>query len=412
MSLDLTTRRTFKITLTANTVYDFNLGNVYFGKNIVIPNIVQVRNLNTTDIVYFDYTNAVSTTYYVQSISPLTNRKHVTSNTATRLYFLTASNCDIEITTAYDPEPNVSDLDDTKETSIINNTLTVGNVGVSSIAAGTNNIGKVDIEHKIPAGDNTIGKVGIDGAIPAGDNNIGNVDLASAIPAGDNNIGNVDLASAIPAGTNTIGNVKITDGTETLAINEDGSINVNMEGTTINATIDNVGIKDASDHALDINADGSINVKNTASLPAGDNNIGNVDLASAIPAGDNNIGNVDLASSIPAGTNNIGDVDVLTVGAGQNIKPATTINIYNVNCATAYTEYSQALPANTKSFTIGVKSKNESVDWSFAFETSATATFDLLGNESFSQENLLLANSTLYFTTDTDDEDIQIIAFS
>lgn len=50
------------------------------------------------------------------------------------------------------------------------------------------------------------------------------------------------------------------------------------------------------------------------SIAAGDNNIGNVDIAS-IAAGDNNIGNVDLASAIPAGTNNIGDVDVLTVPA-------------------------------------------------------------------------------------------------
>ena len=48
------------------------------------------------------------------------------------------------------------------------------------------------------------------------------------------------------------------------------------------------------------------------SIAAGDNNIGNVDIAS-IAAGDNNIGNVDLASAIPAGTNNIGDVDVLTL---------------------------------------------------------------------------------------------------
>lgn len=42
-------------------------------------------------------------------------------------------------------------------------------------------------------------------------------------------------------------------------------------------------------------------------LPAGNNNIGDVDIAS-IAAGDNNIGNVDLASAIPAGTNLIGQV--------------------------------------------------------------------------------------------------------
>ena len=47
----------------------------------------------------------------------------------------------------------------------------------------------------------------------------------------------------------------------------------------------------------------------------------------AIAAGDNNIGNVDLASAIPAGTNNIGDVDVLTVPAdpfGANADAAAT----------------------------------------------------------------------------------------
>lgn len=55
-----------------------------------------------------------------------------------------------------------------------------------------------------------------------------------------------------------------------------------------------------------------------ASIAAGDNNIGNVDIASAIPAGDNNIGNVDLASAIPAGNNNIGDVDVASIAAGDN----------------------------------------------------------------------------------------------
>lgn len=44
-----------------------------------------------------------------------------------------------------------------------------------------------------------------------------------------------------------------------------------------------------------------------AALPAGTNNIGDVDILS-IAAGDNNIGNVDLASAIPAGTNLIGRI--------------------------------------------------------------------------------------------------------
>jgi hypothetical protein len=48
-------------------------------------------------------------------------------------------------------------------------------------------------------------------------------------------------------------------------------------------------------------------------LPAGNNNIGDVDIAS-IAAGNNNIGDVDIAS-IAAGDNNIGNVDIVTVPA-------------------------------------------------------------------------------------------------
>jgi len=54
-----------------------------------------------------------------------------------------------------------------------------------------------------------------------------------------------------------------------------------------------------------------------SALPAGTNNIGDVDVLSlpSIPAGTNNIGDVDVLTlpSIPAGTNNIGDVDIVSL---------------------------------------------------------------------------------------------------
>jgi len=63
----------------------------------------------------------------------------------------------------------------------------------------------------------------------------------------------------------------------------------------------------------------SVNVTN-ASLTVASHAVTNAGTfatqVSSIAAGDNNIGNVDLASAIPAGTNNIGDVDVLTVITG------------------------------------------------------------------------------------------------
>jgi hypothetical protein len=70
-----------------------------------------------------------------------------------------------------------------------------------------------------------------------------------------------------------------------------------------------------------------------ASIAAGDNNIGNVDVVTlpALPAGTNNIGDVDVLTlpALPAGTNaigklaansgvDIGDVDVTPISAGEN----------------------------------------------------------------------------------------------
>ena len=75
------------------------------------------------------------------------------------------------------------------------NTITVDGTVTANLAAGTNNIGDVDIL-SIAAGNNNIGDVDV-ASIAAGDNNIGNVDIVTlpALPAGNNNIGDVDIAS-------------------------------------------------------------------------------------------------------------------------------------------------------------------------------------------------------------------------
>lgn len=70
---------------------------------------------------------------------------------------------------------------------------------------------------------------------------------------------------------------------------------------------------------MPITASSNIPVAVGAALPAGNNNIGDVDVASlpALAAGTNNIGDVDVLSlpALPAGNNNIGDVDVATLPA-------------------------------------------------------------------------------------------------
>jgi len=82
-------------------------------------------------------------------------------------------------------------------------------VGQAGVAAGTGvdatNALRVSLATNVPlpAGTNAIGKLAANSGV-----DIGDVDVTS-IAAGDNNIGNVDIASAIPAGANVIGKVSI-----------------------------------------------------------------------------------------------------------------------------------------------------------------------------------------------------------
>lgn len=87
-----------------------------------------------------------------------------------------------------------------------------------------------------------------------------------------------------------------------------------------------VAVGDRTNAWFDLN--GRLIVKQDQALPAGTNNIGDVDLASAIPAGTNLMGKVgidqttpgttngvQINAALPAGTNNIGDVDIVTIPA-------------------------------------------------------------------------------------------------
>lgn len=369
MAVILSTWRKDKITLIAATLYEYTINPVYRGKDVVIPNVFVIQSKNTSDIVYISNLASVSSNDYLMSINPLTFHRHLATTPITKFYILCASNCTIDVSYGYDPEPNASDYEGTQNVTILNQTLTVSNVGITSIAPGNNNIGNVDVV---------------------------------TLPA-------------LAAGTNTIGGVKVVDdgGTNKLKVNADGSIDANWTGS-VSAT--DVKISDStSSYYLNIDSNGFITSKISGSIPAGTNNIGDVDIVSlpSLPAGSNNIGGVDILSlpTLPAGTNNIGDVDILTVGVGQNLKPSTTPAIYNVTCVSAATEYSQALPANCKSFTIGLQSKNDSATWVLKVASAGTE-FTFAGNESYSLDNILYSSQTLYFESDTAGEVIQIIANS
>lgn len=129
-----------------------------------------------------------------------------------------------------------------------------------------------------------------------------------------------------------------TEGAYTAAaINGDATNGLDVDVTRVSGTVtvDGSGVTQPVSHgaltelAAAINASSQLDVNIAASAATvAVSNAGITTIAGAvsgtemqvdvltIAAGDNNIGNVDIASAIPAGTNNIGDVDVLSVVPG------------------------------------------------------------------------------------------------
>jgi len=242
-----------------------------------------------------------------------------------------------------------------------------GSVDVSDRAA--RDLGRVDIADPLPAGANIIGKVDVNAALPAGTNNIGKVDVAT-LPGDDADLdsgGGADNHSVVAIGLPKSGG-HVVGGTSSDPIRTDptgtttqpvsvgnpvdvsdrsgrtlGNVVVSASLPTGSAVIGKVRLRnpgdtaDLGDASSPVRTDptgttsqpvtGTLAVSSiSGALPAGDNNIGNVDLASPLPAGDNNIGNVDLASPIPAGSNTIGKATALgdiahdAVDSGNPIK--------------------------------------------------------------------------------------------
>jgi hypothetical protein len=131
-------------------------------------------------------------------------------------------------------------------------------------------------------------------------------------------------------------NVEVTAGTgTTIAADE-----VTIDGAV--AKVQRVKVSwGVAGAAVDASASNPFPTVQTGALPAGTNNIGDVDVLTlpALPAGTNNIGDVDVLTlpALPAGNNNIGDVDIASIAAGDN-------NIGNVDIVSL-----PALPAGSNS---------------------------------------------------------------
>src|SRR3990170_401544 len=194
-----------------------------------------------------------------------------------------------------------------------NSGVDIGDVDVTSIAAGDNNIGNVDIV-TVPAPLSTTGAGTVATALRT---TLGSDDPAvAALQIIDNCIAGseaqVDVIT-VPAPLSVVGT-----GTEaaamrvTIATDSTGVLSVDDNGSAL--TVDNGGTfaVQATLAAETTKVIGTVNIaaSQTVGLVAGAQNIGDVDILT-IAAGDNNIGNVDVVS-VPAPLSTTGAGTVAT----------------------------------------------------------------------------------------------------
>ena len=232
-------------------------------------------------------------------------------------------------------------------------------VDVRRIAAGTNNIGDVDIAslqnsgHQTKANSISVAIASDQSAIPVS----GTVSVTEPVSVDDNggsltvDDGGLSLTvdgtvAATQSGTwninNVSGTVSLPTGAATAAnqVTEIASLSViddwdETDRAKVNPIVGQAGVQGASGTVSASTQ--RVVLATDVALPAGTNNIGDVDVLTlpAIPAGNNNIGDVDVAS-IAAGNNNIGDVDVASLPNEGQQTMANSISVAIASDQAAY----------------------------------------------------------------------------
>lgn len=171
----------------------------------------------------------------------------------------------------------------------------------------------------------------------------------------------VDIVAPLPAGTNAIGSITNTSFTVTQAT-----------AANLNATVTGT-VAATQSGTWDIN-----NISGTVSLPTGAaTETTLVAVKTAVEIIDNAISGtemqVDIVAPLPAGTNNIGDVDVLSlpsIPAGSNVIGAVTQSgTWDIGTVTSITNavtVSQATAANLNATVTGTVAATQSGTWSIS----------------------------------------------
>lgn len=90
---------------------------------------------------------------------------------------------------------------------------------------------------------------------------------------------------------------------------------------------------------------------------------------------------------------------------------ATTPSFFNVVTVVSGTEYSQALPADTRSFLIRTR-ENATTRFSFTSGGTNTTYIEMPPGSSYEKDNLKLASSTIYFQTNVSGATVEILAWT
>lgn len=105
------------------------------------------------------------------------------------------------------------------------------------------------------------------------------------------------------------------------------------------------------------------------------------------------------------------DTDELVVNVDETVLQAATHNIYNVTMTLANTEYSQALPAHTKKFTIKCRTLY-SIKLAFTLNQSGVTYLTIPAGMAYSEDLIRPATLTLYFQCPTAAQVAEIVAWS
>tara|TARA_R100001510_G_C7656412_1_gene216405 strand:- start:289 stop:1395 length:1107 start_codon:yes stop_codon:yes gene_type:complete len=124
------------------------------------------------------------------------------------------------------------------------------------------------------------------------------------------------------------GSLTVDDGGTTLSI-DDGSASITVDTTGTN------GLEVVQDTAADLNMTEANSAAIKTAVETIDNAIAGsemqVDVVASLPAGDNNIGNVDVASAIPAGSNTIGNIKITDGTETANVDSENNLNVVEKN---------------------------------------------------------------------------------